>query len=120
MAPESGTEQIQLKGAAIEFARGNLSHGVIERDREAGFDRKLWQQCAEFGMLAMPIPQKYGGMGLGLTAMIGVMEILDRAAQGQSPPEFFSTHPKPANRVEYIKKLIEHEFPNGVPDGLEK
>ena len=52
-------------------------------------------------------------------AMIGVMEVLDRASAGQSPPEFFSTHPKPANRVAYIKALIAHEFPNGVPDGLE-
>jgi alkylation response protein AidB-like acyl-CoA dehydrogenase len=83
MAPESRTEQIQLKGAAIEFARGNLSQGVIERDRKAGFDRKLWQQCAEFGMLAMPIPQKYGGMGLGLSAMIGVMEGLGIGSRDQ-------------------------------------
>lgn len=51
-------------------------------------------------------------------AMIGVMEILDRATGGQGPPEFFSTHPKPANRVEYIKKVIAEEFPNGVPPGL--
>jgi alkylation response protein AidB-like acyl-CoA dehydrogenase len=74
MTRESGTEQIQLKGAALEFARGTLSQGVIERDREGGFDRQLWQQCADFGILAMPIPQLYGGMGLGLSAMIGVME----------------------------------------------
>ena len=30
-----------------------------------------------------------------------------------------STHPKPANRVAYIKQVIEEEFPNGVPSGLE-
>jgi predicted Zn-dependent protease len=53
-------------------------------------------------------------------AMIGVMEVLDRASGGAAPPEFFSTHPKPANRVEYIKRVIAEEFPNGVPDGLKK
>jgi predicted Zn-dependent protease len=53
-------------------------------------------------------------------AMIGVMEVLERASQGQSPPEFFSTHPKPENRVKYINDLIAKEFPNGVPEGLEK
>jgi predicted Zn-dependent protease len=52
-------------------------------------------------------------------AMIGVMEVLDRASHGQSPPEFLSTHPKPANRVAYIKRVIAEEFPQGVPEGLE-
>lgn len=52
-------------------------------------------------------------------AMIGVMEVLDRASRGQSPPEFLSTHPSPPHRVQYIKDLIAHEFPNGVPGGLE-
>lgn len=53
-------------------------------------------------------------------AMIGVMEVLERASRGQSPPEMMSTHPKPANRVAYIKRVIESEFPEGLPDqGLE-
>jgi predicted Zn-dependent protease len=53
-------------------------------------------------------------------AMIGVMEVLERAGGGQAPPEFFSTHPKPANRVAYIKQIIDQEFPEGLPEGLEK
>lgn len=51
-------------------------------------------------------------------SMIDVMEILDEAGGGGGPPEFLSTHPKPANRVEYIKKVIAEEFPDGVPEGL--
>ncbi|MEX2171625.1 MAG: M48 family metallopeptidase [Pirellulales bacterium] len=51
-------------------------------------------------------------------AMIGVMEVLDRAGGGGGQPEFFSTHPKPANRVEYIEGVIAEEFPEGVPEGL--
>ncbi len=51
-------------------------------------------------------------------AMKGVMEILERASGGKGPPEFMSTHPKPANRVEFIEKAIDKYFPNGVPDGL--
>ena len=49
--------------------------------------------------------------------MIGVMEVLERAG-GSGPPEFFSTHPKPANREKYIEQVIAEEFPNGVPPGL--
>jgi predicted Zn-dependent protease len=53
-------------------------------------------------------------------AMIGVMEVLEAASRGQSPPEILSTHPKPGNRVEYIKRVIADEFPNGVPSGLKE
>jgi predicted Zn-dependent protease len=48
-------------------------------------------------------------------AMIGVMKVLDEASGGQAPPEFFSTHPKPANRIEFIEKAIAKYFPNGFP-----
>jgi predicted Zn-dependent protease len=50
-------------------------------------------------------------------SMIGVMEVLARAG-GEGPPEFFSTHPKPANREKYIEQVIAEEFPQGVPPGL--
>jgi len=52
-------------------------------------------------------------------AMIGVMEILAKASAGHQQPEFFSTHPNPGNREAHLKALIEHEFPNGMPKGLE-
>ncbi|MEZ4650810.1 MAG: M48 family metallopeptidase [Candidatus Eisenbacteria bacterium] len=51
-------------------------------------------------------------------AMIGVMEILASASDGQRPPEFMSTHPNPENRVGRIQTAIAQKFPNGVPGGL--
>lgn len=59
-----------------------------------------------------------GIAGYDPRAMIGVMEVLERAG-GEGPPEFFSTHPKPANRVKYIKEVIAAEFSEGVPPGLQ-
>jgi len=50
-------------------------------------------------------------------ALIQVMVILAEAG-GASPPEFFSTHPNPENRIERIEQAIRETFPNGVPDGL--
>lgn len=44
--------------------------------------------------------------GYDPTALIGVMKILEAAAGGQAPPEFLSTHPSPANRVQKIKEAI--------------
>lgn len=51
-------------------------------------------------------------------AMIGVMEVLKKAAAGGRTPEFFSTHPNPENREEKIKAEIQQLFPNGVPAGM--
>ena len=44
--------------------------------------------------------------GYNPEALIGVMEILEKASGGGGQPEFMSTHPSPANRVEKIKEEI--------------
>lgn len=76
-------EQLQLQEAATEFARNSLSKGLIERDRDAHFDREAWKACADFGVLGMPVPTEYGGMGLGLTDLLAVMEGLGRGSCDQ-------------------------------------
>ncbi len=60
-----------------------------------------------------------GMAGYDPRAMIDVMKILDKAG-GDGPPEFLSTHPKPANRVEYIKDVIAEVYPDGVPEGMRR
>lgn len=52
-------------------------------------------------------------------AMIAVMEVLAGASEGARPPEFFSTHPNPDNRIAQIEAAIEAQFPDGVPAGLD-
>ncbi len=52
-------------------------------------------------------------------AMIDVMNVLAAASDGPRPPEFFSTHPNPENRIGRIEAAIQEVFPNGVPEGLE-
>lgn len=51
-------------------------------------------------------------------ALIRVMEILEASSEGARPPEFFSTHPNPENRIENIQQAIAAEFPDGVPEDL--
>lgn len=53
-------------------------------------------------------------------AMIELMKILNQSSKGGRPPEFFSTHPNPENRIQRIQAAINERFPNGVPAGLEK
>lgn len=51
-------------------------------------------------------------------AMIEVMQVLASTADGPRPPEFFSTHPNPENRIVRIQAAIHEVFPDGVPAGL--
>ncbi len=60
--------------AAIEFARRELCRDVVARDREGRFDREAWRRCAEFGVLGMPVPKEYGGLGLKLSEILAAME----------------------------------------------
>lgn len=53
-------------------------------------------------------------------SMLDVMQILAEASEGQRPPEFFSTHPNPENRLENIQEAINDIYPNGVPNGLQE
>ncbi|MEM9412330.1 MAG: M48 family metalloprotease [Planctomycetota bacterium] len=50
--------------------------------------------------------------------MLEVMDILEEASAGGSPPEFMSSHPKPANRQKYIRDVIQEMFPQGLPPNL--
>jgi predicted Zn-dependent protease len=40
--------------------------------------------------------------------MVSVMQILEAASSGNEPPEFFSTHPSPANRIQQIQTDIQN------------
>jgi len=40
--------------------------------------------------------------------MVSVMQVLAQASQGNRPPEFFSTHPNPEQRVERIQEAVQN------------
>ena len=81
MRHELTAEQQHLQDTAASFARLSLESDMLTRDRDGLFDREAWQRCAEFGVLNMPIPQEYGGLGLGLTDLLAVMEGLGRGTR---------------------------------------
>jgi alkylation response protein AidB-like acyl-CoA dehydrogenase len=76
-------EQLELQRAAAEFAHAELNDDVIRRDREEVFSFDGWKRCAKFGVLGLPVPAEYGGMGLGITEVIAVMEGLGYGARDQ-------------------------------------
>ena len=46
--------------------------------------------------------------GYDPSELIRVMEVLASASTGERPPEFFSTHPNPENRVQRIQQAIQN------------
>jgi predicted Zn-dependent protease len=116
-----------------QMAKQGLFQGLAAAGGVAGGS----QQSAQMAQAAAQfISMKYGRedeieadkWGVRLTAMagydpramIGVMDVLAKASNGQSPPEMFSTHPNPPHRAELIKAMIAKEFPHGVPANLEQ
>jgi len=54
-------EQAALRDSIVKFARVELNHGVIERDRAGAFSRELWRKCGQMNLLGLPAPESYGG-----------------------------------------------------------
>lgn len=71
---ELSDEHQRLQDSAVAFARSLQQADIRDRDRDGRFSADLWKRLAQFGVLAMPVPEEQGGLGLGLTALIAVME----------------------------------------------
>jgi predicted Zn-dependent protease len=100
--PENPSSAGAAQMAALVGRMINMKYG---RDDELQSDR--------LGVRIM------GDSGYDPRAMLQMMEKLAASSQGQRPPEFFSTHPNPENRIAEIQEAIAQEFPNGIPSGLE-
>jgi predicted Zn-dependent protease len=103
---------IGVLGGDMNSARmGQMVSAVLST--RYGRDAEL--ESDEWGVKLMALA------GYDPNSMLGVMRILEEATgAGGGPPEFLSTHPKPANREKYIEEVIKKEFPDGVPPNLEK
>jgi alkylation response protein AidB-like acyl-CoA dehydrogenase len=80
---ELSEEQKELQNGAIEFARKALNDDIIRRDHEEIFSHDGWKACAHFGVQGLPVPAEYGGMGLGISEVIAVMEGLGYGGRDQ-------------------------------------
>lgn len=141
-------DQLQTDGQKAGVLGHEIGHVIERHGNKRMAKQKLFQGLATAGgvaggnsksarmaqMATQMISMKYGrgdelesdkwgvrlcaAAGYDPRAMFGVMKVLEAASGGKGPPEMMSTHPKPANRVAYVKQVIETEFPNGLPAGL--
>ena len=66
------------------------------------FSRADESEADKFGVCFM------NEAGYDPNEMINVMQILEASSSGNEPPEFFSTHPSPANRIQQIQQDIQN------------
>jgi len=83
LTPELSAERQTFQDGAVEFARAELGKDMIRRDHDEEFSHEDWKKCAAFGVLGMPVSTQYGGMGLGITDVIAVMEGLGYGSSDQ-------------------------------------
>ncbi len=69
-------EDLDFRARVIKFAQSELNDDLIERDRESRFSRELWNKCAAFGILGLPMPEEFGGMGADIMTTTVAMEAL--------------------------------------------
>jgi len=101
------------------MAKGSLIQGLVGAAGVAGGSASSSSIASYVGNMAQ---MKYGrgdelesdewGVKLMMLShynpeeLLGVMDILEKAAGGGKTPEFLSTHPRPANRKEHIKGIL--------------
>lgn len=83
------------QSAAVAALIGQMINMKFGRDDEIQSDRLGVKYMAE--------------AGYNPCEMLSVMEILAQAGGPNRPPEFFSTHPNPENRMENIREAIAQE-----------
>jgi alkylation response protein AidB-like acyl-CoA dehydrogenase len=67
-------EQLGFRRAVVDFARKELSDGLVARDRNAEFSRANWCKCARFGIQGLPFPEAYGGGAADILTTMLTME----------------------------------------------
>jgi alkylation response protein AidB-like acyl-CoA dehydrogenase len=73
------SEQLNKKQEVLNFAKNELSHDFIKRDKSGEFSHSDWKKCADYGLLGLPMPKEIGGGGADILETMLVMETMGYA-----------------------------------------
>ncbi len=83
-------EEEELRETVTEFASKQLNADLHARLSKGRFSRELWQACADFGILGLPMPEEFGGTDQGVIRTVLAMEALGKGCRDQGL--LFSMH----------------------------
>ncbi len=66
--------QQKLKQETAEFARAALNADLVRRDQEQHFNLDGWRQCGALGLMALPVPEQWGGGGADAVTAVAALE----------------------------------------------
>jgi L-prolyl-PCP dehydrogenase len=75
------SEQREWYDTIRSFSERKLNDTVQQRDRDHEFGAKEWALCGEFGLLGLPVPERYGGMGLDALTTAYAVEAFGRGCE---------------------------------------
>jgi alkylation response protein AidB-like acyl-CoA dehydrogenase len=75
-------EQREIQALARDFAQAEIEPNASAWDRDHGFPRTLIGALGELGLMAVCVPEEYGGAGASFLSYILVLEELSRADAG--------------------------------------
>ncbi len=122
------TGHVVARHSAEQIAKAQLTEGLTGAAVIAACDPNNPNGCVAASQMAAIVGQLIGmkysradeteadwlgvcfmnDSGYDSQDMVKVMQILDSLSQGQSPPEFLSTHPDPGNRILQIQADIQN------------
>jgi len=122
------TGHVVARHSAEQIAKAQLTQGLSGAAVIAACDPNSPNGCVAASQIAAVVGQlinmKYGredeldadwlgvcfmnDSGYDPQDMVKVMQLLDSLSQGERPPEFFSTHPDPGNRILQIQEDIQN------------
>jgi alkylation response protein AidB-like acyl-CoA dehydrogenase len=75
-------EQREVRAMVRDFADRRIAPNAAEWDRGHVFDRSLYAELAELGLMGVCVPEEYGGAGMDFLSYVLAVEELSRADAG--------------------------------------
>ena len=107
-------EERMVRDAARDYCQGKLMPRILEANRHESFDRKIYYEMAELGMLGATLPEAYGGAGLNYVSYGLIAREVERVDSGyrsaMSVQSALTMYPiyaygTEAQRLRYLPKL---------------
>lgn len=67
-------EQKAFFDSIEQFAKAELNHDLVARDRQGLFNREGFRKAGQFGIPGLSVPKEYGGLGLDPLTTVGALE----------------------------------------------
>ena len=75
-------EERMVRDVARDYCQGKLMPRILEANRHESFDRDIYFEMAELGMLGATLPEEYGGAGLNYVSYGLIAREVERVDSG--------------------------------------